>query len=192
MFRAEFSLSSVETTIHIIKKGLKRKVQDGLTNSVKNPRWITSVQKKIVELELYKSRISYAMLCYSANFLPKKLFSKSLELDIASYNAITDWEQRLDSNRYVESTVERRRGWQLDNPPRWSLFMEVLGISRETKKKQVLSNIANLRARKERSKFSQAKTALVKLPLSYQEHPWSMSQLTLIFNGLVYPQMKKI
>lgn len=37
LFRAEFSLSSVETTIHIIKKGLKRKVQDGLTNSVKNP-----------------------------------------------------------------------------------------------------------------------------------------------------------
>lgn len=65
-------------------------------------------------------------------------------------------------------------------------YWKYLGFEENPTDCQIVQKIEDIRARKERSKLSQAKTALVELLLSHQEHPWSKSQLTLVFNGLVY------
>lgn len=72
-------------------------------------------------------------------------------------------------------------------------YWKYLGFEEKPIDEQILTRITTMRAKKERSKLSQSKSALVELLLSYgEDRPLSNQKLTLVFNGLLYPQIKKI
>lgn len=82
-----------------------RKADDQLVNAVKKPRSVTSVQKQIAALQLYESKIKFAMICPSPTLLPAALFDKFSDLNSSLYTAITEWEpdQVLDVDHTSES-----------------------------------------------------------------------------------------
>lgn len=74
-----------------------------MASTVKKTRLISAVQKQIATLQLYESRVKFAMTCPSS-FLPEALFSKFRDLDSSAYTAITDWEPvSLTGSATIES-----------------------------------------------------------------------------------------